>query len=136
MPVEMAAFIAWGCDEGLDYVHRRTDTRGTLLNIVHRGISPENILVSYEGEVKIVDFGMAKAANQSHVTEPGIVKGRAGYMSPEQLRGQRLDRRTDIFAVGVALFEALSGRRPFSDDLLRRRPRRGSALARAQPACP
>lgn len=116
MPVPQAVFIASKICDGLDYAHRRKDARGQDLDIIHRGISPQNILVSYEGEVKIIDFGMAKAANRSQKTQAGILKGKAGYMSPEQVRGEPMDRRSDIFAVGVLLYEALAGRKLFIAD--------------------
>ena len=101
---------------GLDYAHRKKDLTGRDLNIVHRDISPQNILVSYEGEVKLVDFGIAKAASQSSETRTGILKGKLSYMAPEQARGQEVDRRADIFAVGILLYETLTGHKLFKGD--------------------
>jgi serine/threonine protein kinase len=113
MPTAQAVFIASKICEGLDYAHRKKDARGQDLNIIHRDVSPQNILISYEGEVKIIDFGIAKAANRSQKTQAGILKGKFGYMSPEQVRGLPIDRRSDIFAVGVILYELLTGERLF-----------------------
>ena len=98
---------------GLDYAHKKLDSAGRPLNIVHRDISPQNILVSFEGGVKIVDFGIAKAADQATVTKSGVLKGKYSYMSPEQAAGQPIDCRTDIFALGVVLYELLTGTRLF-----------------------
>jgi serine/threonine protein kinase len=113
MPTAMAVFVATKICEGLDYAHRKRDARGQELHIIHRDVSPQNILISYEGEVKIIDFGIAKAANRSQKTQAGILKGKFGYMSPEQVRGLPIDRRSDIFAVGVILYEMLTGEKLF-----------------------
>jgi serine/threonine protein kinase len=113
MPTAQAVFVASKMCEGLDYAHRKKDARGVDLNIIHRDVSPQNILCSYEGEVKIIDFGIAKAANRSQKTQAGILKGKFGYMSPEQVRGLPIDRRSDIFAVGVILYETLTGEKLF-----------------------
>ncbi|MFO0596756.1 MAG: serine/threonine-protein kinase [Myxococcaceae bacterium] len=113
MPTAMAVFCATKICEGLDYAHRKKDARGQELHIIHRDVSPQNILISYEGEVKIIDFGIAKAANRSQKTQAGILKGKFGYMSPEQVRGLPIDRRSDIFAVGVILYEMLTGEKLF-----------------------
>ncbi len=113
MPTAQSVFIASKMCEGLDYAHRKKDPRGQDLGIIHRDVSPQNILISYEGEVKIIDFGIAKAANRSQKTQAGILKGKFGYMSPEQVRGMPIDRRSDIFAVGVILYEMLTGERLF-----------------------
>lgn len=113
MPIAQAAFIASKVCEGLDYAHRKKDAHGQDLGIIHRDVSPQNILISYEGEVKIIDFGIAKAANRSQKTQAGILKGKFGYMSPEQVRGLPIDRRSDIFAVGVMLYEMLTGEKLF-----------------------
>jgi serine/threonine protein kinase/nucleoside phosphorylase len=113
MPTAQAVFIASKMCEGLDYVHRKRDARGQELGIIHRDVSPQNILVSYEGEVKIIDFGFAKVANRSQKTQADILMGRFGYMSPEQVRGMPIDRRSDIFAVGVILYEMLTGEKLF-----------------------
>ncbi len=113
MPTAMAVFVATKICEGLEYAHRKKDARGQELQIIHRDVSPQNILISYEGEVKIIDFGIAKAANRSQKTQAGILKGKFGYMSPEQVRGLPIDRRSDIFAVGVILYEMLTGEKLF-----------------------
>lgn len=94
---------------GLHYAHELCDFNGIPLQVVHRDISPHNIFVTYEGQVKVVDFGIAKAADRSIKTGTGILKGKVAYMSPEQVRGEPLDRRSDIFTVGILLYEALSG---------------------------
>ncbi|MEK6683379.1 MAG: tetratricopeptide repeat protein [Nitrospirota bacterium] len=101
---------------GMDYAHRKKDLTGRDLNLVHRDISPQNILVSYEGEVKLVDFGIAKAASQAAETRTGILKGKLSYMAPEQARGRPVDRRTDIFAIGIVLYEILTGHKLFTGD--------------------
>ncbi|WNG19004.1 serine/threonine protein kinase [Cystobacter fuscus] len=114
LPVALCAKIVSTACEGLAYAHEfvEPDT-GKPLHLVHRDISPDNILVSTHGAVKLADFGIAKAANQLHRTQTGIVKGKASYMSPEQLQGKPLDARADLFALGVVLYELLSGRKPF-----------------------
>jgi serine/threonine protein kinase len=113
MSVTQAAFIALGICEGLDYAHRKVSDDGQPLNIIHRDISPQNILVSYEGEVKVIDFGIARAATKNKQTQVGVLKGKFGYMSPEQAQGGDIDHRSDIFAVGALLWEMLTSRRLF-----------------------
>jgi serine/threonine protein kinase len=113
MKPEMAAHIAAKMCEGLDYAHKKKDPSGKTLGIIHRDISPQNVLVSYEGEVKIIDFGIAKAASRSSKTQAGVLKGKFGYMSPEQVRGLPLDRRSDVFAIGTILYELLLADRLF-----------------------
>src|SRR5437867_984080 len=98
---------------GLQYAHDLTDPDGHPLGLVHRDISPDNILVHRNGAAKVVDFGIAKAANSSSQTRTGTLKGKVAYMPPEQLRGEALDRRTDVFALGVVLYELLAGKRPW-----------------------
>ena len=114
MPQGLAAFVMARVCEGLDYAHRKRDHSGRELNIVHRDVSPQNVIVSFEGEVKLIDFGIAKAANKITKTQAGILKGKFGYMSPEQVRGLSLDRRSDIFAAGVVLYELCTGERLFT----------------------
>lgn len=97
--------------EGLHYAHQLKDFDGRPFDLVHRDVSPQNVFVTYDGEVKVLDFGIAKAATSEVVTEAGDLKGKLPYMSPEQAMGQPVDRRTDVFAAGVMLWEALSGRR-------------------------
>jgi serine/threonine protein kinase len=113
LPIPMSVYIMIRICEGLDYAHRKKNAAGNDLNIVHRDVSPQNILVSYEGEVKIIDFGIAKAANKASRTQAGILKGKFGYMSPEQVRGLPLDGRSDIFSSGIILYELLTGERLF-----------------------
>ena len=98
---------------GLQYAHDLADARGQPLGLVHRDISPDNILVHRNGTVKVVDFGIAKAAGGAGATRTGTLKGKVAYMPPEQLRGETLDRRVDVFALGVVLFELLAGHRPW-----------------------
>jgi serine/threonine protein kinase len=114
IPLAIAAYVVGRVCEGLDYAHRKRDSAGRELNIVHRDVSPQNVIVSFEGEVKLVDFGIAKAANKITKTQAGILKGKFGYMSPEQVRGLPLDRRSDIFAAGVVLYELCTGERLFT----------------------
>lgn len=113
IPIELACFIASQVCAGLDYAHNKRDPMGTPLEIVHRDVSPQNVLVSYEGEVKLIDFGVAKAANSTSDTRVGLLKGKLSYMSPEQVRGMALDRRSDTFAAGIVLYELLTGERLF-----------------------
>ena len=113
LPIPMAIYVIMKVCEGLDYAHNKKDPAGRELNLVHRDVSPQNILISYDGEVKIIDFGIAKAAGKAGKTQAGILKGKFGYMSPEQVRGLPLDRRSDIFAVGICLWELLTGERLF-----------------------
>ena len=113
MPPEQSAYaISQVCD-GLDYAHRKCDEKMNSLNIVHRDISPQNIIISYEGTVKLIDFGIAKAKSKSTKTQAGMLKGKFSYMSPEQVSGQPIDRRSDIFSLGVVFFEMLTGKRLF-----------------------
>ncbi len=116
MPVPQACYVIMKICEGLDYAHNKKDKYNRPLNIVHRDVSPPNILTSFEGEVKLIDFGVAKAAGRASRTQAGILKGKFGYMSPEQVRGMPLDRRSDVFSVGVVLFEILTGQRLFQAD--------------------
>jgi serine/threonine protein kinase len=101
---------------GLEYAHNLPDEQGNPLGLVHRDISPDNVLVHRNGAAKVVDFGIAKAANSSGATRTGTLKGKVAYMPPEQLRGEQLDRRVDVFALGVVLYELLAGRRPWEGD--------------------
>ena len=114
IPVPLVCRIMIEACAGLDYAHKQKDAQGKPLGIVHRDISPQNILLTFEGRVKVVDFGIAKAADQATVTRSGVLKGKYSYMSPEQAAGQKnLDCRTDIFALGVVLYELLTGMRLF-----------------------
>jgi serine/threonine protein kinase len=113
MPIAQACFVIMKVCEGLDYAHNKRDQSGRELNLVHRDVSPQNVLVSFEGEVKLIDFGIAKAAGKGSKTQAGILKGKFGYMSPEQVRGLPIDRRSDIFSCGIVLYELLTGERLF-----------------------
>jgi len=112
-PVQEASLICLKICEGLEYAHNCKDSKGRDLHIVHRDMSPPNVLITRHGEVKIVDFGLAKANSQLERSEPGIIKGKFGYLSPEAAHGQSVDLRTDVFAVGIILWEMLAGRRLF-----------------------
>ncbi len=116
VPPEIAVYIVSEICKGLDYAHRKGDANGNELKIVHRDISPQNILLSYEGEVKIVDFGIAKAAMNISHTMAGILKGKIAYMSPEQAMGKTVDQRTDIFSTGILLYEALVGSKLYTGE--------------------
>ena len=112
MPVDLALFIAREMANGLAYAHRRTNPDGTSLNLVHCDISPPNVLVSFEGETKVIDFGIAKSAMRATESDPKLGFGKFGYMAPEQLiRGGVIDYRTDLYAAGVVLFELVTGTR-------------------------
>jgi eukaryotic-like serine/threonine-protein kinase len=101
------------CDvlNGLDYAHKLTDFDGSPLGVVHRDVSPQNVFVTFDGQVKLLDFGIAKAKDSTNETHAGMLKGKAAYMSPEQARGHKVDGRADIFSVGIMLWEALAGKR-------------------------
>lgn len=112
LPVDIALYIGREMANGLAYAHRRTTSDGSSLNLVHCDISPPNILVSFEGETKVIDFGIAKSAMRGTATDPKMGFGKFGYMAPEQLiRGGVVDHRTDIYAAGVVLFELLTSQR-------------------------
>jgi len=141
MPPSMAAWIGSKMCEGLDYAHRKKDRHGRPLNIIHRDVSPQNCLVSYEGQVKMIDFGIAKAAARNTKTQAGVLKGKFGYMSPEQVRGLPVDYRSDVFAVGTCMYEMLTTERLFvgeSDFSTLEKVRHASVppLGQAVPDCP
>ena len=114
--LENALYLISKVCAGLDYAHKLKDFQGKSLHIIHRDISPQNIFLTYEGDVKIVDFGIAKAASQSTITQVGMIKGKVAYMSPEQAAGKVIDHRSDIFATGILLYELVAGRRMFQGD--------------------
>jgi eukaryotic-like serine/threonine-protein kinase len=109
LPIAVCTYVVAEMLNGLDYAHRKRDANGKPLNIVHRDISPQNVVVSQAGEVKLVDFGIAKTALQSERTAAGVIKGKYFYMSPEQAWGDPADRRSDVFATGILLHEMLTG---------------------------
>ena len=115
LPLNLALCIATEFLAGLDYAHRMRSPDGTPLGIIHRDISPQNMLISYEGEVKVTDFGIARVISEKDggFQLPGNLHGKFGYMSPEQVRGQEIDQRSDIFSAGVVLWEMLTGQRLF-----------------------
>lgn len=113
--IEQICYVVREAAGGLDHAHRCIDgSTGRPLNIIHRDISPQNIMISFEGEVKIIDFGIAKAETQVEATKAGTLKGKYGYMSPEQADGQNIDVRTDIFSLGIVLWELLANDRLFT----------------------
>jgi serine/threonine-protein kinase len=112
-PVHVALFVVAEMLKGLAHAHDRRDAQGNLLGIVHRDVSPPNVLVSKSGEIKLTDFGLAKAVTQAELTDPGIVKGKFSYLSPEAVDGRAVDHRADIFSAGVVLWELLANRRLF-----------------------
>jgi serine/threonine protein kinase len=116
LPSDFALFIVHEILRGLAYAHGKTDMRGHPFGIVHRDMSPSNVIVSYEGDVKIADFGIAKAEQNSYTTADGVLKGKFEYMSPEQARGAEIDGRSDLFAVGILFYEMLTGRRLFKGE--------------------
>jgi serine/threonine protein kinase len=128
LPMRFAVLVAVDVARGLDYAHRMRDpSSGKPLHVVHRDISPSNLLVSFEGDVKITDFGIARSMLRSTPSLPGSLKGKIGYLSPEQARGEDVDLRTDVFALGAVLYEMLTGQNPFTHDVSER-----EALLRVQ----
>jgi serine/threonine protein kinase len=113
VPYDCALTIVAQAAAGLDHAHRRCGPDGRPLHLVHRDVSLSNIMVGHDGSVKVIDFGIAISAASIHTTNPGIVRGKASYMSPEQCVGNRVDLRTDVFALGVVLYELTTGRRCF-----------------------
>ncbi|MGK5089957.1 serine/threonine-protein kinase [Bdellovibrionota bacterium FG-2] len=116
-PVELATYVIEQSASGLHYAHAFKDKfSGQPLNIVHRDISPQNILISYEGNVKVIDFGIAKATTNLESTRAGVIKGKPSYLSPEQISGESLDGRCDLFALGAVLWELLTGKKLFAGE--------------------
>lgn len=113
LPLSAAIYITMEVCRGLSFAHDLTDEEGEPLHLVHRDVSPPNILISKRGEVKVTDFGLAKATTQLEKTDPGVVKGKFSYLAPEAARGEDVDARADVFAMGVVLWEMLAGRRLF-----------------------
>jgi uncharacterized membrane protein affecting hemolysin expression/tRNA A-37 threonylcarbamoyl transferase component Bud32 len=120
LPVDMAVFLILKISNGLQYSHSRKDDKtGNPLNIIHRDISPQNILVSLNGEVKLSDFGISKATSEPSLTQAGVIKGKLSYLSPEQAMGQEVNHQIDIYALGLVFYEILSGSRlyRFANDI-------------------
>jgi TonB family protein len=113
---ELALFIASKIASALDYAHRKRDFEDKEMGLVHRDVSPQNVLISQEGDIKLCDFGIAKAASKASHTQAGALKGKLQYMAPEQAWGRSIDRRSDIFALATVLFEMLTSRKLFSGD--------------------
>ena len=114
IPIEVTLHVIGALCEGLHYAHERRDPRGAPLGIVHRDVNPQNVMIGFDGSVKLLDFGVAKAeGRQSETTVAGGLKGKVAYMSPEQCRGKEVDRRTDVFALGILLYELTCGVRLF-----------------------
>ncbi len=116
MPIPQAAYVVKEVCEALDHAHRKRDAKGRPLGIVHRDVSPQNVLVGFEGEVKLIDFGIAKAESRLQKTQAGILKGKFSYMSPEQVKGEPVDARSDVFACGILLWEMVTGEKLFTGD--------------------
>jgi hypothetical protein len=115
-PLGVALSIVQAVCRALQFAHDCTDDDGAPLGVVHRDVSPANVIVTYDGSTKLLDFGVAKAASQSRETEGGTLKGKIGYMSPEQCNGDSIDRRSDVFALGILLFELTTGTKLFRED--------------------
>ncbi|HEX6837961.1 MAG TPA: serine/threonine-protein kinase, partial [Polyangia bacterium] len=130
LPLRFACLVAVEAARGLDYAHRARDAAGQPLHLVHRDISPSNLLVSFEGEIKVSDFGIARSRLREVTSMPGGLKGKIGYMAPEQARAEALDARADVFSLGAVLFEMLTGQNPFTYDS----PRENDALERVRQA--
>ena len=130
LPVPLAVYIASKVASALDYAHRRRDADGHALDIVHRDVSPQNILISYEGEVKLFDFGIAKAASKASKTQAGALKGKFQYMSPEQAWGKPIDRRSDLFSLGRGPLRAADRASALPRRHRHQRPREGAQRRR------
>ena len=116
LPVEFSLLVIIEGLKGLDYAHRKKDEDGKPLGIVHRDVSPSNLLVGFDGQIKVCDFGIARAMGASTELPPEAIQGKAGYMSPEAAQGDLLDARSDVFAIGVILWELLAGRRLYKGE--------------------
>ncbi|MCL4228812.1 MAG: serine/threonine protein kinase, partial [Myxococcales bacterium] len=142
VPLGVAIGIILGVCAGLDHAHNLTDGQGRSLAVVHRDVSLSNVLVSFDGAVKVTDFGVAKMQQADHRTRTGTLKGKVAYMSPEQCRGQALDRRSDVFAIGILLHELVTCRRLFggNDNELATLQRivtdDAPPVSRVRPGCP
>ncbi len=117
VPLQVAAFVTLGLLRGLAHAHGLTDEAGRCVGLVHRDVSPHNVMLSTAGEVKVVDFGVAKEQRSETLTAPGVARGKLPYLPPEVVRGQAADARSDLYQAGVTLFELVTGRPPFTGDL-------------------
>jgi serine/threonine-protein kinase len=116
VPLELALTVVAGAAAGLDHAHERRTSDGVPMGIVHRDVSPANIMIGYDGAVKLLDFGIAKATLRSVETQAGVIKGKFAYMAPEQCRGREVDRRSDVFSLGIILYEVTTQHRCFRAD--------------------
>jgi serine/threonine-protein kinase len=114
MPLDLSLRVVSQVCLALEYAHRKKDARGRPMEIVHRDVSPQNILITFEGNLKLADFGIAKAATKASTTDRGALRGKLLYMSPEQAWGRPIDRRSDIFSLGIVLYELLTEQKPFA----------------------
>ena len=112
-PLDPAVAMALGVCAGLHYAHDKVDAGGRKLGIVHRDVSPHNVFVTYEGAIKVIDFGIATASIKLNETLDGMIRGKVGYMSPEQCAGEHLDRRSDLFSIALFLYEMTTGKMPY-----------------------
>lgn len=140
-PFPLVAYIGSKLCEALHYAHTRQDKQGRALDLVHRDVSPQNVLIGFDGHVRLIDFGIAKANARSTQTQAGAIKGKVGYMSPEALRGMPLDARSDVFGVGTLLYELLTlsplfARENVLDAMQRVRDARVPPLSATCPECP
>lgn len=140
LPLPLALYLMGRVLDALAYAHRKRDAEDRELQLVHRDVSPQNILISYEGEVKVVDFGLAKSLLNPEKTNPHLLVGKFLYMSPEQARQQPVDRRSDLYAVGLCLYELISGRHPYGGTQAELLAHMGNPvippLQTVAPACP
>jgi serine/threonine protein kinase len=113
MPLDLSLRVVSQVCSALEYAHRKKDARGRPMEIVHRDVSPQNILITFEGDVKLADFGIAKAATKASTTDRGALRGKLLYMSPEQAWGRTIDRRSDVFSLGIVLYETVTEQKPF-----------------------
>jgi serine/threonine-protein kinase len=116
MPLDLAVHVCLAVARALDYAHDLTDAEGRPLHVVHRDVNPTNVFLTYDGDVKLIDFGLAKSATRSARSKEGIIKGKVPYLSPEQVLEEGVDRRTDLYALGATLWESTTGRRLFKRD--------------------
>lgn len=140
-PVAAACLVVARAAAGLDHAHRFVDPRGQALDVVHRNVTPQAVVVGFDGQVKVTDFAIARARRRATVTEPGVLKGVIGYLSPELARGEAIDQRADVFGLGVVLHELLTGERLVQgkseyDALLKTREARFAPPSQANPQVP